>query len=127
MYVNFNENPRGNYYAGDCVIRAISAVMNEPWEKIYTELCAEGYDMGDWGNSNAVWDSYLRRRGFKRYVCSNDCPSCYSLANFAEDHPSGRYVVGTGSHAIAVIDGDYWDAFDSGSVIPILYYTKEGE
>lgn len=127
MYIEYNENPRGNYYAGDCVIRAISVVTGEPWEKIYTELCAEGYEMGDWGNSNAVWDSYLRRRGFKRYVCPNDCPFCYSLANFAEDHPSGRYVVGTGNHAIAVIDGDWWDAWDSGLVVPILYYTKEGE
>ena len=28
MYVNFNENPRGNYYAGDCVVRAI----NDAWD-----------------------------------------------------------------------------------------------
>lgn len=124
MYVNFNGNPRNNYYAGDCVVRAISIVTGEDWDKIYTELCAEGFYLGDWGNSNAVWDSYLRSRGFVRYVCPNDCPFCYSLADFANDHPTGTYVVATGTHAVAVVDGDYYDSWDSGHVIPIYYYEK---
>lgn len=72
MFVQYNENPRENFRAGDCVVRAISVVTGDSWEKIYVELCAEGYFMGDWGNNNAVWDAYLRRRGFKRYICPND-------------------------------------------------------
>ena len=60
MYVNFNENPRGNYYAGDCVIRAINIVTGISWDEIYTILCAEGFYLGDWGNTNASWDWYLR-------------------------------------------------------------------
>ena len=40
MYVNFNENPRGNYYAGDCVVRAINIVTGISWDAIYTTLCA---------------------------------------------------------------------------------------
>lgn len=63
MFVQYNENPRENFRAGDCVVRAISVVTGDSWEKIYVELCAEGYFMGDWGNNNAVWDAYLRRRG----------------------------------------------------------------
>lgn len=127
MYVNFNNNPRGNYYAGDCVIRAISAVTGESWENTYTALCAEGFHLGDWGNANGVWDWYLRENGYKRYICPNDCPSCYSLADFANEHSTGKYIIGTGSHAVAVIDGDWWDAWDSCNVTPIYYYTKEGE
>ena len=127
MYVNFNENPRGNYYAGDCVIRAINIVTGISWDEIYTALCAEGFYLGDWGNSNACWDWYLRDKGFKRYICPNECPSCYSLEDFANDHPTGKYIVATGTHAVAVVNGDYYDAWDSGRVTPIYYYTKEGE
>ena len=125
MYVNFNENPRGNYYAGDCVVRAICVVTGDSWEKVYTDLCAEGFACGDWGNNNAVWDVYLRSRGFKRHICPNDCSYCYSLVDFAEEHNRGSYIVATGTHAVAVVDGNYFDAWDSGKVIPIYFYTKE--
>ena len=125
MYKYFNENPRGNYHAGDCVIRAISKVTGKSWEEIYVARCAEGFYIGDWGNNNGAWDSYLRQQGFKRYICPNDCPYCYSVADFAADHPTGSYIAATGSHAIAVVCGDWWDAFDSGSETIIYYYTKE--
>lgn len=126
MYIHYNENPRGNYYAGDCVIRAITIVTGKSWEEVYTALCAEGFYMGDWGNANSIWDWYLRSLGFKRYICPNDCPSCYSIADFAEEHRRGKHIVATGTHAVAIVDGgNYIDAWDSGQLIPIYYYTKE--
>lgn len=125
MYIHYNENPRGNYHAGDCVIRAINVVTGEDWNAIYTALCAEGFYIGDWGNNNAAWDWYLRSRGFKRYICPNDCPYCYSVKDFAEEHSSGKYILATGDHAIALIDGDWYDAYDSSNAVPIYYYTKE--
>ena len=125
MYVKFCNNPRNNYRAGDCVIRAISAATGDTWEKIYTDLSAEGYYVGEWGNSNGVWDNYLRRRGYKRSICPNDCPYCYSVADFAREHQKGTYILGPGRHAVTVIDGNYLDSWDSGAEIPIYYYTKE--
>lgn len=125
MYLHYNKNPRGNYEAGDCVVRAISIVTGDSWDKVYADLCAEGFAYGDWGNNNAVWDAYLRSRGFKRYICPNDCPYCYSVADFARDHRQGSYILATGTHAIATMEGNYIDAFDSGRYVPIYYYTKE--
>lgn len=124
MYVNYNKNPRGNYRAGDCVIRAISVATGDTWEKIYADLCAEGFSAGEWGNANPVWDAYLRRRGFKRYICPNECSYCYSIADFAAEHPTGVYIVATGNHAVAVVNGDYIDSWDSGGQIPIYYYRE---
>lgn len=124
MYVHYDENPRGNERAGDCVIRAISIVTGDSWEKIYVELCVEGFYSGDWGNQNDVWDGYLRSRGFERRICPNDCPSCYSVADFANEHKQGHYILASGSHAVAVVDGCYIDSWDSGSVRPIYYYIK---
>ena len=124
MYVNYNPNPR-NRRAGDCVVRAITAATGDTWEKVYVELCAEGFDLGDWPNANSVWDAYLRGRGFKRYICPNDCPYCYSIADFAADHNTGVYILATGNHAVTVIDGNWWDSWNSGSERPIYYYSKE--
>ena len=125
MYIYYNNNPKGNERAGDCVIRAISVITGDSWEKIYTDLCSEGFAYGDWGNNNAVWDAYLRSRGFKRYICPNDCPICYSIADFANDHKTGKYIVATGSHAVGIISGSYYDSWDSGMERLIFYYTKE--
>ena len=82
---------------------------------------------GDWGNNNAVWDAYLRRRGFKRYICPNDCPYCYSVEDFANEHPDSSYILATGTHAVACVSGNWIDAWDSGYVAPIYYYTKDGD
>ena len=125
MYVKFTNNPRKNYRAGDCVIRAISAATGDSWEKIYTELSVEGFYVGEWANSNGVWDGYLRKRGFKRHICPNNCSYCYSIAEFAKEHSQGVYIAATGRHAVAVINGDWWDSWDSGAEIPIYYYSKE--
>lgn len=127
MYVKYNENPRGNYHAGDCVVRAISIITGDSWDDIYDDLCYEGKYTGDWGNSNAVIDAYLRKRGYKRYICPNDCPYCYSIADFADEHPRGRYIAATGTHVVAIVNGDYIDAWDCGDEIPIYFYTKERE
>lgn len=127
MYKFYCNNPANNLRAGDCVIRAICKVTGETWEKIYTELSVEGYGLADWANANHVWDTYLRKNGFKRYICPNECPFCYSINDFANEHTKGSFIVATGSHAVAVVDGDYYDSWDSGSEIPIYYYTKEEE
>lgn len=125
MFIKFNNNPRNNYRAGDCVIRAISIVTGDSWETIYTDLCVEGFSVGEWGNNNGVWDGYLRRRGFTRHICPNDCPYCYSIADFADEHKSGKYIAATGRHAVAIVDGNYVDSWDSGAEVPIYYYSKE--
>ena len=82
--------------------------------------------MHDMPSSNAVWDAQLIHEGFKRSVIPDTCPDCYTVRQFANDHQEGTYVLGTGTHAVAVIDGDYYDAWDSGNKVPIyFYYRKE--
>lgn len=81
--------------------------------------------IGDVFSNNAVWDAYLRDNGYTRHICPNDCPHCYSIADFAAEHSNGTYIAATGRHAVAVIDGDYFDSWDSGAEVPIYYYSKE--
>lgn len=121
MFVNFNANPAGKI-TGDCVIRAISKATQKKWNDVYAELSAKGYEHKDWGNCNAVWDAYLRDLGYTRHIIPNTCPDCYTVRQFAEDHPNGKYILATGSHVVAVIDANYFDTWDSGDEIPIYYY-----
>lgn len=109
---------------GDCVIRAIAKIMNMSWDDTYWELCEKGYHMGDWGNSNEVWDSYLRDNGFVRKVIPNTCPDCYTIKDFCREHPNGKYIVSTGNHVVAIEFGNYFDAWDSGNECPIFYYGR---
>ena len=124
MYIFFNNNPQG-LKIGDCVVRAISAAMNQKWERTYIDLCVEGFTFYDMPNANAVWNSYLISKGFKRNIIPDTCPNCYTIEQFAEDHPNGIYVVATGSHAVCVKDGNILDTWDSSNEIPTIYYSKE--
>ena len=79
------------------------------WEDVYINLAEEGLEQCDIINSNAVWDRFLRDIGFRKRVLPNTCPTCYTVKMFCREHPEGEYVLATGSHAIAAIDGDYYD------------------
>lgn len=124
MYSYFNPNPKGNR-VGDCVIRAISRALNQSWTQTYVDLSLQGYLMGDLLSSNSVWGAYLAYKGFKRDIVSTECPDCYTLEDFCREYPHGTYVVGTGSHAVAVVDGTIFDAWDSRGESPVYYYKKE--
>lgn len=123
MYRQYNPNPNG-IFVGDCVIRAISKLLDTPWKKVYVDLALQGYVMGDMPSSNAVWGAYLRRQGFSRETLPNTCPDCYTVEQFCREHPEGDYLLCTGSHVVAIQNGDYYDSWDSGQEIPIYFFRR---
>lgn len=124
MYIFVNENPAG-LKIGDCVVRAISTALNQPWERTYIDLCIEGFMFSNLLNANEVWASYLAYKGFKRHSLPDTCPICYTVADFAAEHPEGVYVVATGSHAVCVKDGNVLDNWDSSGEVAAYYFAKE--
>ena len=122
-FIYFNPNPSGKR-VGDCVIRGISFLTEQDWEKTYIKIVMQGFAMFDMPSSNAVWAEYLRKCGYKKFVIPDTCPECYTVKNFCEDNPSGKYLLATGSHVVAVKDGDYYDAWDSGDEVPIYFWRK---
>lgn len=124
MFINHNANPKKKR-VGDCVVRAISTVMDREWVDVYAEITLQGLSMYDMPSSNAVWGAYLLRNGFKRRIIPDNCPDCYSVRDFCNDYPQGKYILCTGEHAIAAISGDYIDTWDSGDETVVYYFVKE--
>ena len=121
MWVRCNPNPLGKQ-TGDCVIRAIAIATDKSWRETYRDLCELGEIQGDLPNSNAVWGMYLRSKGAKQFLLPESCPACITVRAFCERYPDGVYVIGTGEHAVACIDGDWYDAWDSGSAVPTIFW-----
>lgn len=123
MYIEFNPNPKKKR-VGDCVIRAICKALDMDWEDVYIQLCLQGLKMADMPSSNSVWAYYLRTRGFLQITIPNTCPDCYTIRDFCKDNPHGTFIVGTGTHVVAIVDGAYYDAWDSGDEIPVYYFRR---
>ena len=121
MWIRCNPNPLGRQ-TGDCVIRALAIATGQSWRDTYRQLCDLGERYADLPNSNMIWNMFLRRRGAKQFLLPENCPECITVQAFCERYPEGIYVIGTGDHAICVIDGDWYDTFDSGTEVPGYFW-----
>ena len=125
MYVEWNPSPSGKK-VGDCSVRAVAKALDTDWETAYTMLCLKGFEVGDMPNSNSVINLILKDHGFEREIIPNSCPDCYTVADFADQHPRGTYVLGTGDHVVCVKDGQINESWDTSRELPIYYWKKEG-
>jgi hypothetical protein len=67
----------------------------------------------------------LSDKGFERDVIPNTCPNCYTVGEFAEDHPEGVYVLGTGTHVVAIVDGVIHDSWNSSNEYPVYFWKRK--
>lgn len=123
-YIYYNPNPN-NTHVGDCAVRAVAKILGKDWEDAYIGLCAEGWKYKDMPTSAYVIGMYLREHDFRQKMIPNICPDCTTVKKFAQEHGDGKYITITEEHMTAVMDGDYYDTWDSGDEI-VLYYYEEG-
>ena len=116
-----NPNP-GHKEVSDCVVRAITIALNKRLIDVYDELCELGRQEYNMPSADAVWGKYLYQKGFEPFLLPDKCPQCLTVKMFCVMYPHGIYIIGTGSHAVAVIDGDYYDSWDSGDEIPSFFW-----
>lgn len=121
----YNPNPVRSDGVGDCAVRAIAKALGLSWEEAFARLAYNAYLMGDMPSSDAVWGALLRQNGFVRKVVPNTCPDCYTVGDFADDHPSGVYIIKSSGHVAVVEDGTLYDSWDSSGAIPMYYWTEQ--
>ena len=109
----------------DCVVRAIALATDQDWEDVHWDLCTLSHIRCTMPSVNWLWGLYLKAYGFRRFQLPETCPECVTVREFARRYPEGTYVIGTGSHAVAIINGDWLDAWNSGDEIPSYFYVKE--
>lgn len=120
----FNPNPQG-LLVGDCTVRSVCAVTGLDWHTVHDALCSLSGALADMPSADRVWQELLRWCGFTRHELPNRCPACYTVEDFCLEHPRGVYVLGPPAHAVGVISGRYWDAWDSGRTIPAYFLSRE--
>lgn len=119
----YNPNPAQNR-VGDCTVRAISKALEQDWETTYAGLSAYGFILCDMPNANWVWGAYLEDKGFEQFIIKRRGKRVYTVNDFCNDNPNGTYILAIDGHVVCVIDGSYYDSWDSGKEIPLYYWTK---
>lgn len=125
-FIEYNPNPKGRK-VGDCSVRAIAKALDMNWESAYTLLVVNGLSVNDMPSSDAVWGAVLRQYGFSKQLLSDRCPDCYTVKDFCLDYSLGIYVLALGGHVVTVVDGNYYDSWDSGDEVPLYFWKKKGE
>lgn len=124
-YTYYNPNPVARTFVEDCVPRALSKALDIDWEMAHVLLDNASIKMGDMPHSIEVLSAILRQNGFYRDIVPNTCPDCYTLEDFCNDHPQGKFVVGLGSHVAAIEDGVIYDTSDVSMELPLYYWYKK--
>lgn len=87
-------------------------------------LAIQGFMLGDMPSANAVWGAYLRRKGYTRHMVLDTCPDCYTVGDFATEHPQGTYILALSNHVVCIQDGVIYDSWDSSGEIPLYFWYK---
>lgn len=124
MYKYFNNNPLHRRTVGDCSVRAVSKALNISWDDAHDLLADMSKQMGTIMNDNDVISAVLRMNGFYKENLPCTDRDCYTIKEFANDNPYGVYVVGTGSHVVTIINGNFYDSWNSGDESVIYFWIK---
>lgn len=127
MYIYYNPNPFRRS-TSDCVVRAISKITDSDWDSTFIKLSLIAFAKKDNLEKSHVWGSYLKRLGFKRFFVPDTCPDCYTVSDFAYDNPIGSFLIRidglSDGHVVAVIDGNWYDSWDSGNEVVDYIYAR---
>jgi len=122
----YNHNPK-NRITGDCVVRAISFALDEPYNKIVMSLaeiwCETGYD----GLCKKGYNQLLKNYGWvKNKQPRKTDGTKFTGKEFCKIFNKGTYICKIGGHHIVTIkDGKVYDIWDSTDGCIGNYWTRE--
>lgn len=102
----------------------LSKVYGITWEQAYVKLSGIVLQEFEMPSSNYIWEKYLLSNGFRKMLLPSTCPDCINISEFSSMYNIGTYIVCTGTHVVAVVDGNYYDAWDSGDEIITYYFER---
>ncbi len=122
-WYNFQPNPLGNE-TGDCTIRAYCAAESMEWDEAYEMATKYGKDLALMFNEKKVIDKIVEGHfGYKKVKLKKN--EQMTVNEFCTLHDKGTYILNVPRHLVTVIDGEFWDSWDSGDKKVSSYYERE--
>lgn len=123
-WIEYNPNPANNSKANDCTIRAYCAAENLEWDEAYDIACECGKELSYMPNDKtAVKHVAEDKFGYTRHKLSKE-ERGMTVNDFAIKYNEGTFLVEVASHLVAVINGEYYDSWDSGKKKIRGYFSK---
>lgn len=111
---------------GDCSVRAISKALKLNWYEAYDMLCSIGREFQAMPNSKITYEHLLKTNNFKYVGISNKRGTKKpTVESFTKEHKTGTYCLHTKKHMVTVVDGVYYDTWNSGRQCLYGYWVKE--
>ena len=125
QYYQPNAKDLKDYY-GDCVIRALTKVMNKSWMEVFNEMLPICSEFQALHNNKVVYETYLKNNRFTYTGISNKKGTKRpTVESFTKEHKTGMHFVILANHVVAVVDGQYFDTWDCGEKSLYGYWSKE--
>lgn len=128
VYYQPNEKDVKDEY-GDCTIRALSKALDISWIEAFDltiPICREEQVPNIFFAPARIRNKMVESLGFKYHPVSNKKGTKRpTIEEFAQDHPHGRYICNVANHEVAVVDGRYYDTWDSGCKSLYGYFERK--
>lgn len=116
---------------GDCQIRALCKALDLTWIEAFDltiPLCRELQTYTIFDCNLDKTKEAMARLGFEYSGVSNKRGTVRpTVDSFAQDHPDGIFIAKVAHHVVAVVDGCYYDTWDSGHCSMYGYYALTGQ
>ena len=87
----------------DCVIRALTKVLDKEWLATFDDLLPYARDMQCMPSERRCYEEYLFDNGFAYQGISNRKGSKRpTVESFVKDHKQGNYLVNVANHVVAI-------------------------
>ena len=112
----FNPNPKDRNI-GDCTLRSYCAAFGISWDKAFdiaSKIAKENASMIQYMADKILTEEFncvVDEKYNKKSVKGKDR---ITVNEFAMTHPYGIYILHVPKHQVTVINGEYWDSWDSG-------------
>lgn len=113
---------------GDCTIRALSKALDCSWVEAFDKVIPvmrEEQVSSVFACNITVRKRILDKLGFDYHGVSNKKGTKRpTVDSFAKDHPEGRFICNVANHVVAVVDGKFYDTWDSGGCSLYGYFER---
>ena len=111
---------------GDCTVRALSKALNCTWAEAYKAMipiCLREQVTNIFDVPSQKRADLLAELGFTYTgISTKKGKKRPTVDSFAKEHKTGTYIVNVAHHVVAVVDGKYYDTWDSGCKSLYGYY-----